>query len=625
MKRKYTLEELKRLDALDIVESATDKGVVFTYEFKIELYDLWLENPGATVIRHHCIKNGFPVDLAVYSGLFDGISCSFKKGKPHNGKYSKERYHKRNEQDNEILLNSGYFKHNPGGISFSDEFIKLAASKFQEQSVNETLKSVGLDPVMVGYHRIYSLERKLKEGLSPNLTCTNYNEIVEEHLNHPYIECISGRQIELKKHFYAELAPLIHHYSIDELLEAYEINPQLFHMEHKRNLRDKISRYKKTKLPKLPFSEQLLRIQTNRLRLHEKLVTENFQKLGEYFKTGSYLDKHKIIEMISKLPKDPEKQFTMSHILSLVNISRSHFYTILNDKDYRKRQMKKERQTEKDIEVIKATMEYKGFEKGARQIHMMMKQVTGQQFGLKKIRRLMRLGNLKCNVRKANQSRRIAKQKLEQNRKNNILRRRFRLHKPNEVILTDVTYLTYGDGKRAYGSAAIDPVTGKLKAFNISESNNLSLALDTLSTIESEHYEPGTIFHSDQGGLYLSDTFQLKVKAMHFTQSMSKRGNCWDNAPQESFFGHFKDECNLKQCKTIEEVKELVEKYIFYYNNERHIWSRNKMTPVEFEAYLMNLSADEYTAHMQKEEERYIAMKAKANHNAKLRATTLLV
>ena len=68
---------------------------------------------------------------------------------------------------------------------------------------------------------------------------------------------------------------------------------------------------------------------------------------------------------------------------------------------------------------------------------------------------------------------------------------------------------------------------------------------------------------------------------------MSRRGNCWDNAPQESFFGHMKDEIDLKSCTTFKAVKKMIDKYITYYNNYRYQWDLKKMTPVQYRNHLL--------------------------------------
>jgi len=71
---------------------------------------------------------------------------------------------------------------------------------------------------------------------------------------------------------------------------------------------------------------------------------------------------------------------------------------------------------------------------------------------------------------------------------------------------------------------------------------------------------------------------------------MSRRGNCWDNAPQESFFGHLKDEANIKSCETFEQLKDEIDQYMAYYNNYRYQWKLKKMTPVEYRNHLLSLA-----------------------------------
>ncbi len=70
-------------------------------------------------------------------------------------------------------------------------------------------------------------------------------------------------------------------------------------------------------------------------------------------------------------------------------------------------------------------------------------------------------------------------------------------------------------------------------------------------------------------------------------QSMSRKGNCLDNAPTESFFGHMKDEIDTRECKTFEELEKYIDMHIHYYNNERPQWTKKKMTPVEYRNHLL--------------------------------------
>ena len=84
-------------------------------------------------------------------------------------------------------------------------------------------------------------------------------------------------------------------------------------------------------------------------------------------------------------------------------------------------------------------------------------------------------------------------------------------------------------------------------------------------------------------------SFELKeeLKSQNLTQSMSRRGNCWDNSPQESFFGHMKDELHLEHCNTFEQLKEEIDSYMEYYNQFRYQWDLEQMTPNEYYNYKM--------------------------------------
>lgn len=93
--------------------------------------------------------------------------------------------------------------------------------------------------------------------------------------------------------------------------------------------------------------------------------------------------------------------------------------------------------------------------------------------------------------------------------------------------------------------------------------------------------------------------------------------------PSLDIFGHMKDECDLSGCSTPEEVKEMIDNYVYYYNNERPQWTRNKMTPTEYEDYLNSLSDNEYSDYLQNEQEKYDKMMKKAREKALKRAVEL--
>ena len=98
---------------------------------------------------------------------------------------------------------------------------------------------------------------------------------------------------------------------------------------------------------------------------------------------------------------------------------------------------------------------------------------------------------------------------------------------------------------------------------------------------------PEAFIHSDQGVHYTSPTFQKLLKKHNLGQSMSRRGNCWDNAPQESFFGHFKDEVDFSMVKTLDELRTKIDHYMVYYNNYRYQWNLKRMAPVQYRNHLL--------------------------------------
>lgn len=158
-------------------------------------------------------------------------------------------------------------------------------------------------------------------------------------------------------------------------------------------------------------------------------------------------------------------------------------------------------------------------------------------------------------------------------------------------MLTDITYLFYGNGKKAYLSTIKDGSTNEILAYNVSSNLSLDIATDTIHKLMNNNklkLAPDAFIHSDQGVHYTSPTFQKLVKGFGLGQSMSRRGNCWDNAPQESFFGHFKDEAHIKSCTALDELKDEKDEYMDYYNNYRYQWDLKKMTPVLFRNHLLS-------------------------------------
>lgn len=274
----------------------------------------------------------------------------------------------------------------------------------------------------------------------------------------------------------------------------------------------------------------------------------------------------------------------------LAQVSRSGYYTYLGKKAVFNRQ-KQQEQDEQAYQVLLSAYRYKGRKKGARQIQMTLQLHFGLTYNLKRIRRLMKKFNLVCPLRRTNPIRRMAKATQEHHTCPNTLQRKFKPGVAGQVLLTDITYLRYGAHRRAYLSTVQDAQTNEILAYTVSDSLGLDLALNTLKQLKKyAHLTPKAFIHSDQGFHYTHPKFQKLVKKMKLGQSMSRRGNCWDNAPQESFFGHLKDETDFKACQTLGEVKQEVKRYMTYYNFERGQWNLKKLPPATYRQQLLHVS-----------------------------------
>lgn len=132
------------------------------------------------------------------------------------------------------------------------------------------------------------------------------------------------------------------------------------------------------------------------------------------------------------------------------------------------------------------------------------------------------------------------------------MNREFEDHGPRSILLTDITYIPY-NGTFAYLSTIIDAFTKQVLSYVVSDNLKVDFVLLTVEKLIDEHkisLDDNTILHSDQGIHYTSYKFIEIVKDSNLRQSMSRKANCWDNAPQESFFGHMKDEIDVSGCNS---------------------------------------------------------------------------
>lgn len=275
----------------------------------------------------------------------------------------------------------------------------------------------------------------------------------------------------------------------------------------------------------------------------------------------------------------------ISWLCETAGVSRSGYYRWLNTVETRN---EKEELDKRDFELILEAYKFRGYDKGSRGIHMRLLN-QGTRMNRKKIQRLMSKYGLKCPIRKANPYRRMAKAMRTDNVSENLVNREFQKYGPGMILLTDITYLFYNHGSKAYLSVIKDAYTKQVMAYVASESLAVDFVLETVNILIQNYgisLNSETILHSDQGCHYTSISFRQLLKDKELRQSMSRRGNCWDNAPQESFFGHMKDEIHLGRCNSFSDLKFEIDDYMDYYNNDRYQWKLAKLSPNQYATYL---------------------------------------
>ena len=201
----------------------------------------------------------------------------------------------------------------------------------------------------------------------------------------------------------------------------------------------------------------------------------------------------------------------------------------------------------------------------------------------KTVLRLMKLLGLKSLIR----VKKYKSYKGEQGKiAPNVLKRNFKTIMPNKKWATDVTEFNVS-GKKLYLSPIIDLFNGEIISYDLSERANFDQTLSMLEkSFEKIPDKTNLILHSDQGWQYQMKQYQLLLKKKGIKQSMSRRGNCLDNAIIENFFGILKSELfYLKKYSSINQLKQEIIEYIDYYNNDRIKLNLKGMSPIQYRAH----------------------------------------
>ncbi|QOS97467.1 IS3 family transposase [Brevibacterium sp. JNUCC-42] len=275
-----------------------------------------------------------------------------------------------------------------------------------------------------------------------------------------------------------------------------------------------------------------------------------------------------VVDVIHEL----HKSFTIKELCFILGIPRSTYY--------RWRQRNWHYKDEIERAVIALCEKHKR-RYGYRRITAAVRKQLDKSVNHKRVLRIMKENNMLSKVRK---KKKVYLTGQDPVIVENLIQRDFSATNPNQKWFTDVSYLLFGE-ELLYFSSIIDTYNNEIISYKVSKRQDISLALDTLTEACRNRDVQGVVLHSDQGGIYTSKRFQQYAKEKGITTSMSRKGNCHDNAAIESFHSHFKSEAfyaqEIKKIST-NIVLELVDEYIHYYNNERIQGKLNYLSPVEY-------------------------------------------
>ncbi|PGD58792.1 IS3 family transposase [Bacillus wiedmannii] len=276
-------------------------------------------------------------------------------------------------------------------------------------------------------------------------------------------------------------------------------------------------------------------------------------------------------ETVVTLWENVKTKITVKELCNVLELPRSTFYRWLQRTEDLKDGIE---------EKVKDVCLRHKFRYGYRRVTATLRKM-GLCVNHKKVLRIMRQNHILSKVRRKKKKyingaeTMVAPHRLE---------RQFDASRPNEKWFTDVTYLLFGE-RTLYLSTIMDAFNREIISCVISESQTLTLAMKTLKQAMRGRKVKDVLLHSDQGSIYTAKEFQAYAKENGMITSMSRRGNCHDNAVMESFFAHLKSEAFYSQKITKVSnttVRKIVLEYIHYYNCVRIQEKLNHLSPKEF-------------------------------------------
>ncbi|WP_342440663.1 IS3 family transposase [Lysinibacillus sp. FSL K6-0057] len=313
-------------------------------------------------------------------------------------------------------------------------------------------------------------------------------------------------------------------------------------------------------------SPEALQAEINRLRMEN----EYLKKLNGLSSSQGKITKEDKVNVIYEL----RHKYSVKALVAFAEIPRSTYYDLV------KKMNRPDPDAELKAEIQEIYKEHEG-RYGYRRIRDELAN-SGQKVNHKKVQRLMKALGLKCIVRmKKYKSYKGTVGKIAPN----ILDRNFTAKAPNEKWVTDITEFKL-IGEKLYLSPVLDLFNGEIITYTIGSRPTYSLVSEMVEkALERLPEEHQLLMHSDQGWHYQMKQYRHALQSRGIVQSMSHKGNCYDNSVMENFFGIMKSEfLYLKEFKSVEHFKKELENYINYYNTKR-MKAKLKMSPVQYRTH----------------------------------------
>lgn len=265
-------------------------------------------------------------------------------------------------------------------------------------------------------------------------------------------------------------------------------------------------------------------------------------------------------------------------LCKLFKVSRSGYYAFLKRKGM-------DRDGDAKALILEVFKRYNGIY-GYRQVQLFLLQDHGVWMNHKKVLRLMQELGIRSQIRRKRRNN-YASSTRERVTKN-LLEQDFQSDAPNRKWVTDITQFRVGE-EWLYLSAVKDLFNNEIVAYRMSLRNDNDLVLKTFEDAFNKHKDvTGLIVHSDQGFQYTSYAYHDMLPKVGAQISMSRRGNCYDNASMESFFSHLKTEGLYPyNIPSLDEGQRRIEEFIQFYNHHRPQRKLKKLTPIAYRNQLL--------------------------------------